>query len=104
MRVSISVKNFHFQKLNWIISFPQTGNQGKYANYTVNVKMGSEPVRKQELGDILENQEFEQNYPHIVRYYKLSPEEPLESPSEVLVIKEIRCMDDFFAFLSSLDI
>ena len=78
MHVSCTTKNFHFQELNWIISFPQHGNQGKYVNYTVTVKKGAEPARKERLGDILESQKFEQNYPYTARYYKSSSEKTLE--------------------------
>ena len=102
--MSFTTKNFHFQELNWIISFPQHGNQGKYVNYTVTVKKGAEPAQKERLGDVLESQEFEQKYPYTVSYYKSSSEKTLECPSEFLEIRGIKCMEDFWAFLNSLDI
>ena len=104
MHVSSTTKNFHFQELNWIISFPQHGNKGKYINYTVTLKKGAEAARKQRLGDVLEGQEFEKNYPYTVRYYKSSSEKTLECPAEFLEIRGIRHVEEFWAFLNSLDI
>ncbi len=104
MNVTSTTKNFHFQELNWIISFPQNGNQGKYVNYTVTVKKASELEKKQRLGEVLESQEFEQKYPHTVRYYKSSPEKAFECPRDLLEIRGINCVEDFWMFLNSLDI
>jgi hypothetical protein len=104
MHVSSTTKNFHFQELNWIISFPQHGNQGKYVNYTVTLKKGAEAARKQRLGDVLESRDFEQNYPYTARYYKSTPEKAFDCPRDLLEIRGIKCIEEFWAFLNSLDI
>ncbi len=104
MHVNSTTKNFHFQELDWIISFPKEGNQGKYVTYTVKIKKGVEPEKEMRLGDILESPEFEKSYPFTVRYFKSSFEKPLVCPSEFLEIRGIRCIDDFWLFLNALDI
>jgi hypothetical protein len=101
-------KTFHFQEIDWLISFPNHGNQGKYATYTVVFKDRNgglrEPARCVKLGELADAREFEQHYPHTVGFYKGSIEDSGEFKAEYLELRIIRTVEDFWMFLNALDI
>ena len=101
-------KNFHFMEIGWIVSFPRYGNKGKYFNYSVvltDSKRGVvRPWKCVKLGVVLENPEFEQNYPHTVGYYKESSGEGAEFKPEYLEIRKISAVEEFWLFLNAVDI
>ena len=101
-------KKFHFMEIGWIVSFPRYGNKGKYCNYNVILT-----DRKREtgqlgkcvkLGEVLENPEFEQHYPHTVGYYKGYSGEGADFKPEYLEIRRISTVEEFWLFLNALDI
>jgi hypothetical protein len=100
-------KNFHFQEINWVVSFP-LGNAGKYRDYNVLVKNQnniSQPQQKfTKLGDVLASSEIEQKYPHTVGYFKFSTGEGPDFKPAYLELREIRTEEEFWAFLNSLNL
>jgi hypothetical protein len=101
-------KNFHFIEIDWIVSFPRYGNKGKYCNYTVMLmdrKRGAAQLGKcVKLGEVLDNPEFEQNYPHTVGYYKESSGEGAKINPEYLEIRRVSTVEEFWLFLNAVDI
>lgn len=101
-------KKFHFMEADLIVHFPNHGNQGKYLGYTVMVvdrKQGAAPQGKQlRLGEVLENREFEEGYPHTVGYFKESSGEGAEFKAEYLEIRRISSVEELWLFLNALDI
>jgi hypothetical protein len=95
-------------EFDWLVSFPKCGNKGKYFDYTVlfvDRKQGtSQPRKLVKLGEVLENREFEQRYPHTVGFYKESSGERAEFKPEYLEIRRISSVDEFWLFLNALDI
>jgi len=101
-------KNFHFMEIGWIVSFPRYGNKGKYCNYTVMLmdrKRGAAQLGKcVKLNEILDNAEFEQNYPHTVGYYRGSAGEGAEFRPEYLEIRRVSTVEELWLFLNAVDI
>jgi hypothetical protein len=101
-------KNFHFIEIDLLVYFPRYGNKGKYLNYSVILidrKKGTSQAGKLvKLGEVLENPEFEQRYPHTVGYYKGSFGEGAEFKPEYLEIRRINTVEEFWLFLNALDI
>ena len=100
-------KSFHFQEMNWLISFPDSGNEGrKYLCYSVvfkDCKRGN--VKSQvNLMDIVDVAEFEKNYPHTVGFFKERIDENADFSPNYLEIRVIRCIEEFWKFLNDLDI
>jgi hypothetical protein len=98
-------KKFHFQELGWLVCFPACGNEGKYVTYSVILKKGqTQPEKTVKLREIVEDLEFEQNYPHTVGYYRFSTGEGTDFHPEYLELRIIRCVEEFWSFLNTLDI
>jgi hypothetical protein len=93
--------------MDWIISFPVSGNQGrKYLYYSVlfTDRSKRKPQAKVCLADVLENPEFEKNLPHTVGFFKESEGNEANSGSVYLEIRMIRSTEEFWKFLNDLDI
>ena len=56
------------------------------------------------LNEILDNAEFEQNYPHTVGYYRESSGEGAKFNPEYLEIRRISNVEEFWLFLNAVDI
>jgi hypothetical protein len=100
------VKTFHFIEVNWLVYFPKNENRGKYANYMVNFTDKKEVNQLQTrmvLGELLDKPEISENYPHTVGYFKSNSENNTGN-SEYLEIRIVRMMEEFWAFLNSVDI
>jgi hypothetical protein len=101
------IKKFHFQEMDWVISFPDSGNKGrKYLYYSVffsDRKRGKLQAQVC-LADVLENPEFEKNLPHTVGFFKESEGKDANPCSVYLEIRMIRCMEEFWKFLNDLDL
>jgi hypothetical protein len=93
--------------MDWVITFPNTGNKGKkYPDYSVmlsDLKKGNleENVC---LIDIVENAEFQSKFPHTVGFSKSKICERPGSESRYLEIRLIRSVEDFWKFLNDLDL
>ena len=56
------------------------------------------------LGDILENPEFEQRYPHTVGYFKHNTGNDAEFKPEYMELRKIRTIEEFWMFLNALNL
>lgn len=56
------------------------------------------------LSDILEDPLFEENYPHIVGFFKGSVNGETQLGSSYLEIRIVRSIEDFWKFLNDLDL
>ncbi len=93
-------KKFHFQEIDWTISFPLEGNSGKYRGYKVWLEMHSGEAERSRLGDVLDMPEIDDRYPHTVGYYKAC----IGRRPEYLELREIRSQEEFWAFLNSVNL
>jgi len=101
------IKNFHFQELDWLVSFPESGNEGrKYLFYSVsfNDRKSGETASQICLMDVLEVDLFEKNYPHTVGFFRGKIDKKADFCSNYLEIRIIRCIEDFWKFLNDLNI
>jgi len=100
-------KKFHFQELDWLIYFPDSGNKGKYLDYIVIFKDRKRNPKQEEhitLGKILGKSEFENCFPHTVGFFKSSSGENAEFKPDYMEIRIMRCLEDFWLFLNALNI
>jgi hypothetical protein len=103
-------KSFHFQEMDWLISFPASGNEGrKYLYYSVEFKDRKNGNAKSQVSlmDIVDVVEFEKNYPHTVGFFR----EPIDKDTKdanfsfnYLEIRVIRSIEEFWKFLNDLNI
>lgn len=101
------LKSFHFKEMDWLISFPASGNDGrKYLYYSVvfkDRKKGN--VESQvSLMDIVDIAEFETNYPHTVGFFREPIDNEANFSSNYLEIRIIRSIEEFWKFLNDLNI
>jgi hypothetical protein len=103
-----STKKFHFMEIDWLVYFPMCGNKGKYCQYTVMLvdrkKGADQPEKRVMLGEVLENREFEQRYPHTVGFFKESSGKGADFKPEYLEIRKIETIEEFWLFLNALDL
>ena len=93
--------------MNWLISFPSTGNDGrKYLYYSVEFTDRSKGRAKTKvcLAEIVDNPEFEKSYPHTVGFFKGPVNEEEELGASYLEIRIIRSIEDFWKFLNDLNL
>lgn len=99
-------KTFHFQEINWFISFPIRGNCGKYPEYIVLLFDGKVDSfncgKRVKLEEILEMSEVDANYSHTVGYFK--NDGAMNFKPEYLEIREIKSIEDFWAFLNAVNL
>jgi len=101
------MKSFHFQEMDWLISFPESGNEGrKYLCYSVMFKDRKNGNTKSEVSlmDIVDLAEFEKNYPHTVGFFRGPIYEDTNFSSNYLEIRVIRSIEEFWKFLNDLNI
>jgi hypothetical protein len=95
-------------EIGWIVSFPRYGNKGKYSNYSVlfvdKKREATQLGKCVKLSEVLDNPQFEQNYPHTVGYYKGSSGEGAEFRPEYLEIRRVDSVEEFWLFLNAVDI
>jgi hypothetical protein len=100
-------KKFYFQEMDWIIGFPNAGNEGrKYLFYTVQfIDRKNEQNKPQTiLSDIVDSPMFENGYPHTVGFFKDSAIEEDNFEANYLELRIIRCIEEFWKFLNDLNI
>jgi len=100
-------KNFYFQEIDTIIVFPNCGNKGKYTTYCVQLKSkenASQPGESTVLGEVLDTQEIDCNYPHTVGYYKEFTGQGSSFKPEYLELRKIFSVEEFWHFLNACDI
>jgi hypothetical protein len=100
-------KKFHLQELDWVLSFPDSGNKGKYLDYTVTFTDRKKKPTKERcltLAEILGKTECEDRYPHTVGFFKNSPRTDDEFKPDYMEIRIITCIEDFWLFLNALNL
>ncbi len=103
--MNLNYKVFHFQELDWTVTFPPSGNHGKYSGYNVTLRKGNDQAENcVRLIDVVESPEFEQAYPHTVGYFKLPNTEAVSHKCGYLELRRIRTIEEFWLFLNSVDL
>ncbi len=100
-------KKFHFQEMEWIIGFPNSGNhRKKYGDYSVFLSEGKKNIVNKCvcLVDIVESPDFQEKLPHTVGFFKSENEEPPKEGFCYLEIRTIRSVEDFWKFLNDVDL
>jgi len=92
--------------MNWTISFPSSGNEGrKYLYYTVKFTDQKTQAQKQLcLAEIFESPQFEESFPYTVGFFKELMDEKIDVKCGYLEIRIVRSIEDFWKFLNDLDI
>jgi hypothetical protein len=98
---------FHFKELDWIITFPNSGNKGKkYPEYSVllsNLKNTS-LNKKILLIDIVENPDFQGRFPHTVGFFRSETNESQCRDLNYLELRIVGSVEEFWKFLNALDL
>ncbi len=99
-------KRFHFQELNWVITFPKSENCGKkYPDYLVQVlDLKYNVSTSAVLIDVVEKTEFQEGFPLTVGFYKTETTESFPKEMRYLELRIIRSIEDFWKFLNDLDL
>jgi hypothetical protein len=101
-------KKFHFMEIDWLVYFPKCGNKGKYLNYNVTLidrkKGANQPEKIVKIKEIVENAEFEKQYPHTAGFFKEPSGDGAEFKPEYLEIRKITTVEELWLFLNALDI
>ncbi len=100
-------KIFHFQELDWLIGFPNVGNEGrKYLYYRVTFVDRKNPQQPKQttLTDIIDSPAFDNGFPHTVGYFKGAVCDDVEVPSCYLELRMVRSLEEFWKFLNDLNI
>lgn len=100
-------KKFYFQEMDWIICFPNVGNEGrKYLYYSISfVDRKTKQVKTHiALADIVDSPMFENGYPHTVGFFKDPVDEKGNFEANYLELRIIRCIEEFWKFLNDLNI
>ncbi len=93
--------------MDWIISFPNTGNDGrKYLFYTVQFidRRNKQNRHHTILADVVDNQMFENGYPHTIGFFRSSVDESGSFEANFLELRVITCIEEFWKFLNDLNI
>ena len=100
-------KKFIFQEIDQIIVFPNCGNRGKYAIYKIQLKSKDKAKHLGEpavLGEFLESEKVDRNYPHTVGYYKDFTGEGANFKPEYLELRKICYLEEFWLFLNACNV
>jgi hypothetical protein len=100
-------KCFHFQEIDWFISFPASGNEGrKYLYYSVLFKDRKKGTVSSQVNliDLVDATEFENNYPHTAGFFRGSIDDETNFGANYLEIRIIRSIEEFWKFLNDLNI
>ncbi len=100
-------KKFYFQEIDWIISFPNTGNEGrKYLFYTVQFfDRRNRQIKLQAiLADVVDSPMFENGYPHTVGFFRDSVDKEGNFEANYLELRIVGSIEEFWKFLNDLNI
>lgn len=100
---------FHFKEIDWVIYFPNTGNEGRpFKKYGVayrnRIRGVTQPGVRVNLEDVVGKREFQENYPHTVAYYLDSSGKGQNWTPQYLETRSIANLEEFFSFLRDLNI
>ncbi|MGE5533817.1 MAG: hypothetical protein ACM3UN_05655 [Bacillota bacterium] len=102
-----SFKKFYFQEKDWIIVFPNLGNEGrKYLFYSVQLidRRNKRNSPCAILVDIIDTPTFENGYPYTVGFFRGPVDELGNFDPDFLELRLVRCLEDFWKFLNDLNI
>jgi len=99
-------KKFYFQEMDWIITFPDSGNEGrKYLFYSTHfIDRKNKQKRKTLVADIIDSPMFENGCPHTVGFFKGPVDKDGNFEKNFLELRIIRCIEEFWKFLNDLNI
>ena len=100
-------KKFYFQKMDWVISFPNSGNEGrKYLLYSVYFvdRRNKQNNPHAVLSDVVDSPMFENGYPHTVGFFRNSVDNEGNFEANFLELRIVRCIEEFWKFLNDLNI
>ncbi len=99
--------SFYFQEIDQIIVFQSCGKQGKYVTYKIQLKSKEKAKHIGDLvvlGEFLESEKVDRNYPLTVGYYKDFSGEGANFKPEYLELRKIRFIEEFWLFLNACDV
>ena len=101
------LSKFHFEEIDWVIFFPNSGNEGRpYQRYGVayrdRVRGISQPGVRINLDDVMIMPSMRNNYPHTVHYYLDSIGRGNNWRPQYLETRSIASLEKFFQFLNDL--
>jgi hypothetical protein len=105
--VETKSKKFYFQEMDWVISFPSTGNEGrKYLFYTVQfIDRRNRQIKPRAiLEDVVVSPMFENGYPHTVAFFRDSVDKECNFEANYLELRIISCLEEFWKFLNDLNL
>jgi hypothetical protein len=100
-------KKFYFQEMDWIVSFPNSGNEGrKYLFYSVQFidRRNKRSKPQAVLVDVVDTPMFENGYPHTVGFFRDPVDENGSFKKNFLELRIVRCIEEFWKFLNDLNI
>lgn len=100
-------KKFYFQEMDWIISFPNEGNEGKkYCFYSVQFldKRNKQSTPNAILADVVDSPMFENGFPHTVGFFRDYVDKEGNFEANYLELRIIRCLEEFWKFLNDLNL
>jgi hypothetical protein len=100
-------KNFFLREIDWLISFPCSGNEGrKYANYTVDFfdLKTNKTNRQIPLFQVIDSPIFDQGYPHTVCLFRGDIKDTVDFHPDFLEMRIVNCIEEFWKFLNDLNI
>ncbi len=99
-------KSFYFQEMDWIICFPNEGNESrKYLFYSVQfIDRKNKQNKHVLLADILDSPMFENGYPHTVGFFRSPVDAEGNFEGNFLELRNVKCIEEFWKFLNDLNI
>lgn len=100
-------KSFYFQEMDWIICFPNIGNEGrKYLFYSVQFidRRNKQSKSHTVLAEIVDSPMFENGFPHTVGFFRDSVDKEGNFEANYLELRIVRCIEEFWKFLNDLNI
>ena len=100
-------KKFYFQEMDWLISFPNSGNEGrKYLFYSVQFfdRRNKQSSPYVVLADVVDSPTFENGFPHTVGFFRDSVDKEGNFEANYLELRIISCLEDFWKFLNDLNL
>jgi hypothetical protein len=100
-------KKFYFQEMDWIISFPNKGNEGKkYCFYSVQFldRKNKHCNQNAILADVVDSPMFENGFPHTVGFFIDSVDKEGNFEANYFELRIIRYLEEFWKFLNDLNL
>ncbi len=101
-----NTKKFYLQEMDWIVSFPCSGNEGrKYLFYSVHfIDRKNKQSKDVLIADIVDSPMFENGYPHTIGFFKNPVNSEFNFDCNFLELRIVRCIEEFWKFLNDLNL